>query len=612
MSASVPGPAMTKPPELPELPVTADRPAIQPTPSRRLFGVRLWLALMFAGIGILTGTTVYLVVSGSSESAADNRASDLAFGRTVRLSERIEDKLPDAFLTRANAPNDILQESRPSDSFRTWIYNTPRPNQGAEVVTPRIVAGLDIGDVLGTRQAVQTVLQDDETVVGTDRPDGRTLVAVPLVRFGEQGVLVSISERPEEVQSALDALRGQRLTALIISVLVSGLIGFLVASLITGRVKRLASAAGELAEGHLDTPLNAGGHDEIGDLGRTLDSMRIALAETFDALSSERDRLSAVFESLAEAVIVVDPDGDVRFANPAAAHLIRSDGLVVDPLRPWVRRATHRGSAESDHVPIDDRVTAIGARYLPAERSVLLVVRDRTDELRRDQAEREFVSNAAHELRNPIAGMSGAIEVLRSGAKDDPEAREHFLDRLAVDIDRVSRLTRALLTLARMEAIGEGEADVVSIDLAVEEAISAVDRPDDVELRIEIEPDLAAEADPVLLRQVLIGLLTNAFKHTPAPGAVTLRAHSDEDSQVVIEVEDTGTGIRSEERDRVFERFYRGSGSLEREGFGLGLAIAKRMIDVMGGEIGVTSEEGRGSIFTIRLRTAAPTATPVA
>ena len=80
----------------------------------------------------------------------------------------------------------------------------------------------------------------------------------------------------------------------------------------------------------------------------------------------------------------------------------------------------------------------------------------------------------------------------------------------------------------------------------------------------------------------------------------------------MIEVEDTGTGIRPEEQDRVFERFYRGSGSLEREGFGLGLAIAKRMVDVMGGEISVSSEEGRGSTFKIRLGAAAPSPTPIA
>jgi signal transduction histidine kinase/HAMP domain-containing protein len=478
------------------------------------------------------------------------------------------------------------------------------------------VAGLNIATVRGRAEAVSTAL-DGDLFVDTELPDNRTMVSVLLVgKRGVAGVLLSISERPEEVQSALQALAGQRLTALVVAVLVAGLIGFLAASLITSRVKRLAAAAGELAEGHLDTPVYPSGRDEIGDLGRTLDSMRIALAETFDALSSERDRLSAIFTSLGEAVIVVDPDGDVRFANPAAASLIGEDGSVVDALRPWIRRATHRGSAESDHVQIGDGVFAIGARYLPAERSALLVVRDRTDELRRDQAEREFVSNAAHELRNPIAGMSGAIEVLRSGAKDDPEAREHFLDRLATDVDRVSRLTKALLTLARMEAVGEGEADVVSVDISVSEALAALEPPaEGVEMRTEVDPDLVAKADPVLLRQILIGLLTNAFKHTPAPGAVTLRAHlvnGDSEGRVVIEVEDTGAGIRADEQDRVFDRFYRGSGSLEREGFGLGLAIAKRMVDVMGGEISVDSEEGRGSTFRVELRAAEPTSTPVA
>ena len=339
------------------------------------------------------------------------------------------------------------------------------------------------------------------------------------------------------------------------------------------------------------------GRDEIGDLGRALDAMRIALAETFEALSSERDRLSAVFVSLEDAVIVVGSDGDVRFANPAAAELITPGGQPAEPLRPWVRRASHRGTIETDHVAIEDRVVAISARHLPAESAVLIVVRDRTEELRRDQAEREFVSNAAHELRNPIAGMSGAIEVLRSGAKDDPEARDHFLDRLATDVDRVARLTKSLLTLARMEAIGEGEADVVSVEMVLDESINTAEAPEGVELvrETDAEQDLVASADPVLLRQVVIGLLTNAYKHTSPPGTVTLRANRSGEGEIVIEVEDTGAGIPAAERDRVFERFYRGSGSLERDGFGLGLAIAKRMIDVMGGEITVDSVEGQGA-----------------
>ena len=145
----------------------------------------------------------------------------------------------------------------------------------------------------------------------------------------------------------------------------------------------------------------------------------------------------------------------------------------------------------------------------------------------------------------------------------------------------------------------------------IDEAARAVAPPDGVEVSVEVEPDLVAQGDAVLLRQVLIGLLTNAFKNTPPPGDVSLNATRGEDGEVMIEVSDTGSGIAEGEVDRVFERFYRGSGSLEQEGFGLGLSIAKRMVDVMGGEIGVRSALGEGSTFWVRLPTARPAVTPV-
>jgi signal transduction histidine kinase len=310
--------------------------------------------------------------------------------------------------------------------------------------------------------------------------------------------------------------------------------------------------------------------------------------------------------------MVVDPDtGEVRFSNPSAENLIGADGKAIESLLPWLRRGAHRGSAEHDALLVGDRVYSLNVREVPAEGAVLAVVRDRTEELRREVAEREFVSNAAHELRNPIAGISGAIEVLRSGAKDDPDAREHFLARLSDDADRIARLTDSLLTLARMEAVGEGGSEALDVAIAIEEAAQALPAPEGLKVDIDVEGEPAAQGDRVLLRQVLIGLLQNAFKNTTPPGEVRVRARR-ADSEVLIEVADTGSGIASEEVDRIFERFYRGSGTLEQEGFGLGLSIAKRMVDVMGGRIGVDSEEGVGSTFWVRLPAAKPAATPVA
>ena len=142
-----------------------------------------------------------------------------------------------------------------------------------------------------------------------------------------------------------------------------------------------------------------------------------------------------------------------------------------------------------------------------------------------------------------------------------------------------------------------------------------VERLEDGEEAVVLAFELAAQVFGGALEPVAVAAPCTVTAHYGVDCHLVYRGRlggGEEESQVVIEVRDTGTGIRAEEQDRVFERFYRGSGSLEREGFGLGLAIAKRMVDVMGGEISVSSEEGRGSTFTIRLAAAAPSPTPIA
>jgi signal transduction histidine kinase len=566
---------------------------------RNPFGVRLYLAFAFAGVALITAGIVYLLVSESGNQEADERLDELAFGRTIALANEVEAVGP-------GKSQDTLDVATQED-FSVWVYDV-----SGNLITAESSQGFDVADVENGRRAV-ALAQDGEDFV-EPLTGGTTVVATPIERDNViDGVMLARAARPPELQEAIDAVRGDRITALLVALVVAVAISFLIASAITSRIKKLADSAAKISQGQLDRPLEGtGGRDEISELGRALETMRAALRQTFEALRSERDRLSAIFDALSDAVMVVGPDGTVRFSNPAARPLIYADGKVAATLIPWLRRASRTGTSEHDSLRIGDRVYAMQAREIPAEGAVLTVVRDRTDELRRELAEREFVSNAAHELRNPLAGISGAVEVLRGGAKDDKEAREHFLRRLEQDTERITRLTDSLLTLARIESVGESGPEVLDVAIACEEAAQAFVPPDGIGFELEVEPDLAAQGDRVLLRQVLIGLLGNAFKHSSAPGLVTLRASRATEEEVLIEVTDTGSGIPPDEVDRIFERFFRGTDSREKEGFGLGLSIAKRMVDVMGGEIGVSSEVGKGSDFWVRLPAAKPAATPVA
>jgi signal transduction histidine kinase len=561
--------------------------------------MRLWLGASFALVSLITAASVYVFVDDSSGRTLQSESADLAVGKTASLADDLGrvDKLHGA---------NVLADSN-SATFRAWAVN-----RHGHPFAP----GQEFSQLAAVQQRPEALrVALDGRRYKASLPDNVTVAAAPIFGSGKvpiRGAVIVRAEPPPALTHAFDELRGDRLRALMIAIVIGVLVGFLASSLIAIRVRRLANSAERMAAGDFDAPMPPGGGDEIGDLTRSLDAMRQELRKTFGMLATERDRLSAVFDGLTEAVIVAGEDGEVRFTNPAATRLVRN-GKPAAALAPSLRRAAEHGADEMPVLAIDGRLYGVQARQVPAEQAVLLVVRDRTEELKREQAEAEFVSNAAHELRNPLAGIMSGIEVLRGGAKDDPEARDRFLDRLASDAERMTRLTQSLLTLARVEAAGERDpTQVVDVTLAAEEALDAVETPEGVELQEEIEPDLVAEGDPVLVRQVMIGLLSNACAYTPAPGTVTLRASRGAANSVTIEVQDTGKGIPQDEQDRVFERFYRGSGILEGEGFGLGLSIAKRMVDVMGGRIGLRSEQGKGSTFWVTLRAAKPTPTPVA
>src|SRR4051794_16358007 len=176
---------------------------------------------------------------------------------------------------------------------------------------------------------------------------------------------------------------GDRPRAVLGAIGLGVLAGFLIAAAIAKRVERLADAAGKMASGSFDAPLERRGRDEIGELARALETMRASLQESFGVLTADRDKLEAIFDGLTDAVMVVDFDGPLRFSNSAAAELLDPAGLPAEGVLPQLRRAAEVGFAAHPALRIGDRAYSVQARSLPDERAVLAVLRDRTDEMRR-------------------------------------------------------------------------------------------------------------------------------------------------------------------------------------------------------------------------------------
>ncbi len=322
--------------------------------------------------------------------------------------------------------------------------------------------------------------------------------------------------------------------------------------------------------------------------------------------------------SLPDAAAVVAVDGRVRVCNAAFDALSasgRAAGLTAlevtrsGELAEGIRRALE-GTARRLELSLAHR--AFLAQLTPLLRGeVLCLVRDVTEEQRAAATRRDFVANASHELRTPVAAIRGAAETLLAGALDQPETARGFVEIVHRQAERLSRLTRDLLDLSRLES-RQWRFEIAPVEVAqlghqVEELQGPAAQKKGLALRIEVPAGLTVMADGRALEQVVVNLVDNAIKYTPS-GSVELRAVRSGD-QAVLTVSDTGPGIEAHHLARLFERFYRVDPGRAREagGTGLGLAIAKHLVQGMHGEIDVESGAG-GTRFTVRLPEAAPIA----
>jgi two-component system, OmpR family, phosphate regulon sensor histidine kinase PhoR len=337
-------------------------------------------------------------------------------------------------------------------------------------------------------------------------------------------------------------------------------------------------------------------------------------AQLYEAEFEERGKLSRLVERLHEGVVSVDRRGRVEFASSKAKQMLSAVSLEEGrrvpeawlgfPLRSF---ATSLFEADQDvieaQVVSDDGERVFSVTGIPAARSetVLLVVTDVSDREHQRRAEREFVDNAAHELRTPLAAITSAVERLQAGAREVPEKRDRFLGHIQQESVRLNRLASSLLMLARAQTREEEpRREEIALRALIEELVGGLDLKPGVELVLDCPPDLVARSNRDLLEHALLNLASNAARHTEC-GRVCIRAAVEDDGSVMIEVSDTGSGIQPEELGRLFDRFYRGPTEAGRAGFGLGLPITKEAVEAVGGRVEIDSVAGEGTTARILL-----------
>jgi PAS domain S-box-containing protein len=337
-------------------------------------------------------------------------------------------------------------------------------------------------------------------------------------------------------------------------------------------------------------------------------------AQLYEAEFEERGKLSRLVERLHEGVVSVGRHGRVEFASSKAKELLSAVSLEEGRRVPeaWLGfplRSFAAGLLEADEdvveaqVVSDDDARVFNVTGIPAARSesVLLVVTDVSDRERQRRAEREFVDNAAHELRTPLAAITSAIERLQAGAREVPEKRDRFLGHIQQESTRLNRLASSLLVLARAQTREEDpRREEIALRALIEELVGGLELKPGVELVIECPSDLIARTNRDLLEHALLNLAGNAALHTDR-GRIGIRAFVEGDGSVVIEVGDTGSGIRPDELGRLFDRFYRGPSEEGRAGFGLGLPITKEAVEAVGGRVEIDSVAGAGTTARIVL-----------
>lgn len=506
-----------------------------------------------------------------------------------------------------------ISEVRVINNRNIVVGTSERNNQG--------IVGQKTTDVMVKRILAGGKKEDD---IFIDKPskDRVWILTTPVKSGGEVVGAIYLVAKIETVFDQLEEINQIFISATLIAMFITAILGILVARTITRPISDMKRQAVAMAKGNFSRKVRVYGDDEIGKLALSFNHLTRKLQEAQAMTEGERRKLSTVLSNMTDGVIATDRKGRIILINEQAAKMlsVSRETVISQPITELLffeDKDSFEDLLEQQEPIILDYSTNESPFILRANFSVIqrdtgfingliVVLHDVTEEEKIEADRREFVSNVSHELRTPLTTMRSYLEALSDGALHDKELAPHFLNVTQNETERMIRLVNDLLKLSKMDSkdyeMNKTWVDFVSFFSSIIDRFEmAKDR--NVSFRRQL-PDkvIFVEIDEDKLTQVLDNIISNALKYSPEGGQITFKL-KELDDKIEVSVRDQGLGIPKENIEKVFDRFYRVDKARTRRlgGTGLGLAIAKEMIAAHGGHIWARSVEGKGTaiIFTL-------------
>ena len=454
----------------------------------------------------------------------------------------------------------------------------------------------------------------------------------PVKKDNEVIGVISLMADIESVYQEVNSISRIFIVGTILSILITTVIGFVASKTVTSSIEKMSSQVKKMALGNYGTVVGIDTDDEIGDLAKVFNRISKRIEEEQAVTETERRKLATIIESMMDGIITTDNNGRIILINTSAEDMLggRDDEIFIGKDVLKILNITEYESIEEileaeDSLLVntsnDNDELLLRAEISKIEKEdkedltqmstelegYIIVLYDVTDQERQEKERREFVSTVSHELRTPLTTMNSYIEALEEGVLEDKELAPQFIDTIHKETTRMIRMVNELMQLGKMDIKEEHyEKEFIDINKMLEQITDrfALTHPEKNFIKHISKTPIFVEGDQDKLTQVFDNIVNNAIKYSPNGKNITIRVRQNyHHNRVSISIKDEGVGIPLVHIDKIFNRFYRVDKSRQRSmgGTGLGLALAKTIVEAHKGRIWAQSREGYGSIIFVTL-----------